>query len=334
VLHSGYDSSEEGQARKRERDWPLLEKDLLESPEHPFYNFNYGMTAHFCGMHEKAIEYLRRSVGFARPGESHIRKAFALMGVSYRSLGDLDKALETFEEGLRTVGEDPELRFQGGNVLRSLGRLQEAKEWYLMVRENPGCFSSYERAILGHGLYFNLGAICLELGEYRDGRDWLLKAIEANPSDPTYSEALAGAALGHEDLRTAREAIEAIGRIEGRSDRWAALSARFAELRGDDPIGFLYGTLEVEPGSKGVRLELCRRLLNSGRERLARPHLELLDQANVAEATYFLSVLASRAGQYEHALDLMRRASELNPLHEETRKQLETLEQIVGKPGG
>jgi O-antigen biosynthesis protein len=45
VVHSGYDYSPEGQKRKRERDWPLLEKDIAARPEHPFGWFNFGMTA-------------------------------------------------------------------------------------------------------------------------------------------------------------------------------------------------------------------------------------------------------------------------------------------------
>ena len=62
VMHSGYDTSPEGQQKKRERDEKLLQLDLDERPDHPFVLFNLGMTAHFCNDHPAAIAWLRKSL--------------------------------------------------------------------------------------------------------------------------------------------------------------------------------------------------------------------------------------------------------------------------------
>jgi hypothetical protein len=67
VLHSGYDTSPEGQAKKRVRDEKLLKLDLEERPDHPFVLFNLGMTAHYCDDHPAAIEWLTKSLEVSKP---------------------------------------------------------------------------------------------------------------------------------------------------------------------------------------------------------------------------------------------------------------------------
>jgi glycosyltransferase involved in cell wall biosynthesis len=61
VTHSYYDRSPEGQAKKRRRDFRLLELDLQDHPDHPFVLFNLGMTHLYATKEfEVAAHYLRR----------------------------------------------------------------------------------------------------------------------------------------------------------------------------------------------------------------------------------------------------------------------------------
>src|SRR5690606_28818571 len=60
VLHSGYDTSEDGQKKKRDRDVRLLSMDLDERPGHPFVLFNIGMTEHYANNHVDAITWFDR----------------------------------------------------------------------------------------------------------------------------------------------------------------------------------------------------------------------------------------------------------------------------------
>ncbi|MBS1707277.1 MAG: glycosyltransferase, partial [Armatimonadetes bacterium] len=112
VMHSGYDTSPEGQEKKRDRDFALLELDLNERPDHSFVLFNMGMTAHYHGDHDKAIESLRRSIELSGPNESHVRKAYSLWGASLRYQERFEEAVDVLSTGLTAIGEDPELRFQ------------------------------------------------------------------------------------------------------------------------------------------------------------------------------------------------------------------------------
>ena len=65
VMHSGYDTSVAGQAKKRVRDAKLLTLDLAERPDHPFVLFNLGMTDHYGNEHEGAVSWLRQSIAKA-----------------------------------------------------------------------------------------------------------------------------------------------------------------------------------------------------------------------------------------------------------------------------
>ena len=171
VLHQNYDVSEQGQKRKRARDWPLLAKDLEENPEHPFVLFNCGMTAHYTAREGEAIQYLERCIERSVNGESHLRKAYALLGMTHAVLKDYDRALTTFLKGLKAVGEDPELRFHAAKTLQALGRAEEAAEMYLAVKPDDGeHFSSMDIGIVGYKRSFNLGALYLGLGRYAEGR--------------------------------------------------------------------------------------------------------------------------------------------------------------------
>ena len=93
VLHSGYDTSIEGQARKRERDERLLALELSENPDDPFANFNRGMTSHYAGDHKDAVDWLRRSLTLANPSDSIVRKAYALLAIA----ASLRRLLQEFE---------------------------------------------------------------------------------------------------------------------------------------------------------------------------------------------------------------------------------------------
>lgn len=329
VLHSGYDTSEAGQAKKRLRDERLLKLDLEERPDHPFVLFNLGMTAHYTSGHPEAVEWLKRSIAAAEPTESHVRKAYALMGVSLREMGDLEGALQAFSAGLEAVGEDPELRFQSALVLTSLGRLEEARAQYLdMPTDVSGHFSSVDTGILGPKREHNLGAVCLAMERYPEARDHFRSAMSMGFAPSAH--ALFEAAMEREDLRVAAEAVEGIRELDGPGEAWATALANLAVARGEDPFGALWQALRERPNATGARLLIARRLLETGDEASALGHLEVLDASGVAEAAYFRGVCATRRGAYDEALTHMRRALHLNPGHEPTREQVAALEQAVG----
>ncbi|MCC7436228.1 MAG: glycosyltransferase [Methanoregulaceae archaeon] len=225
VLHSGYDTSEEGQARKRERDEKLLFLDLEENPDHPFTLFNIGMTRHYTNAHEEAIEWLQRCIAQCREGETILRKAYAMLAASYRYLGNLNEALETCEAGLRACPGDPELLFRLGQILMETDRLVEAVNTFRKVlgADISGHFSSIDLGILGPKLHIHLALTLMRLGNYREAKHHFQRAIQQNPADLTIVFELFRAAVASGDRATAVEMIQHVETCEGRTHNWARM---------------------------------------------------------------------------------------------------------------
>ena len=120
-------------ARKFERDLRILFLELAERPDHPFTLFNLGMTYTHAGRPGEGAEYLRRSIGRSTPGESHLRKAYALLIAAEMKQGRHDRALAACLEGREQLPGDVELRFRQGVLLDTLGRFAEARDAYLSV---------------------------------------------------------------------------------------------------------------------------------------------------------------------------------------------------------
>lgn len=167
VVHSGYDHTPAGQARKNERDLRLLHLELKEQPRHPFTLFNLGMTYAHMGQPEEAIGYLQRSLQNSGPNETHLRKAYALLLHSQNEAGQREEAWQTCQEGLRRFPTDVELRFRKGVLLHQQGRNHEAIQEYLGLLQptNDRHFSSIDPAFQGFKARQNLAAVYTDSGD-------------------------------------------------------------------------------------------------------------------------------------------------------------------------
>lgn len=332
ILHSGYDTSPEGQARKRIRDQKLLELDLKEHPMHPFVLFNLGMTEHHLGNHSEAISWLDKSLDASQPGESHRRKAYALKALSQRAGGRLPEACQTIVDGLKEVGEDPELRFQYGLILSEMGQYRESLEQYLaMSVPDPNCFHSFDVGVLTFKRDHNIATVYLALGDFKSAAAHWRKALVTAPSFLHSAFGLFDAALDQGDYSTAKEAMEHVHLVSGWSENWAEMLVRFEERwhGAGAVIQRLCDVVEQRPFELAPRLVLARRLLAANQISRARPELEMLASAGVAEAAYCLGVTDVRAGRMAEALTWMERALDLDPTHEATRNQVEALRRAL-----
>ncbi len=326
VLHSGYDTSDAGQKRKRQRDWHLLNLDLEERPDHPFVLFNCGMTAHFEGNHDQAIQWLRASIQKASGAESHLRKAFALMGMSYAAQGDHEAALSAFSEGLVAVGYDPELHFQRALVQSRLGHLEGSRDDYLAIQEEPPqFFSSYDVGIQAHKKWHNLAAVLLELGDYPGAKYWWTRALVVQPPAIPSAHAFLAAAMKFGDANGALQAIEAVRAFDPGSETLGALLCDYAKWLGSSEADILNREIQSAPPAVGCKLVLARHYLNSEQLEQARPLLIELADWGVAEAAFHLGMMHAAWGQHPEAIRWMECADALNPMHDQTRQQLSAL---------
>ncbi len=330
VLHSGYDRSPGGQAIKRERDEKHLWLDYQDDPNHPFRRFNIGMTAHRNGEHEKAIEWLTSCLGICGPDDSILNCAYTMLGASRREIGDPEAGLATMMEGLERVPGDPELLFEAGKTLHQLGRLAEAKQMYLQIPAQPtGRLGSYDVGILTFKKFHNLGSVCIAMGQYREAIAWWKAAVQCAPSFSPSAEAMFEEAIQHGDLRTAREALDAVRVALGPTEPWAQLLCRWSTEAGQDPEAAIRGALQTFPYSVGLLSVLSRMFVGRGDERGAAPLLQELERLGSAEGAFFLGLIAIRRADFFAGLEHMLIAQSLNPDHEPTQQQVAELRRIL-----
>ncbi len=138
VVHKNYDRSPEGQAKKRRRDFPILEMDFRERPDHPFTLFNFGMTyLEGTREYEVAAHFLRRSLERCSPNDSIVAPADAKLVQARTAREEWGAAVQANEEGRQYYPDDPHLLFQAGQLYQVVGRLDEARR-------------SLERLVEGH----------------------------------------------------------------------------------------------------------------------------------------------------------------------------------------
>lgn len=179
VVHQNYDRSPEGQARKRQRDFRLLELDLRDHPDHPFVLYNLGMTYLYATReYEVAAHYLRRSLDRSHPGDSIVRKAYAMLTQAHMGGEAWLPALRANEEGRVHYPEDAELLFQAGQLYQRVGRLEEAGK--ALRRLVEGAEDPHYRSVdVGLRTYrgrHELGLLLHRLGDSR-GCEHLLQAV-------------------------------------------------------------------------------------------------------------------------------------------------------------
>jgi len=234
VLHTGYDTSEEGQEKKRLRDDRLLKMDLEDHPNHPFVLFNLGMTAHYNKVHEEAVEWLQKSITASSEGESHVRKAYALWAVSMRELGDFEGAFVIVKKGLDAIPDDAELLFNLGSLSSHFGRHDEAVWAYERLLEvGRGMhFSSVDSGIFGFKSWFNLAGAYANLGDYQRAKVNYMRAINANPRYNESLHALFGLACSRGDWETSEYCIAALrGRVGEASDEFQNMAQHYSRVR-------------------------------------------------------------------------------------------------------
>jgi FkbM family methyltransferase len=341
VVHSGYDTSPEGQKRKLDRDLRLLHKELEEEPEHPFTLFNLGMTYNDCKEYARAVDYLRRSIRVSGEGESHLRKAFAYLVSACSGLGQLDDAWHACADGLRMFPRDEELRFRKGVLLHQRGELREAVAAFEDVLQNRDewHFTSVVRGITGYLTRANLALVYRDLGEPgKEEEQWRRVIAEV----PGYRPGWNG--LGETLVRQGRLAEAAVlarGLLHDARVRSVGLvlEARLARARGEGQKvrSNLEQAVREFPEDLVAREEWCHFLFEHGTPADAAGALAELvrcDPEN-ASAHHNLGLKYLELGRATDAVAAMRESLRLRPDYDLTRRALsEALAAVERGPAG
>ncbi len=218
VVHEHYDRSPEGQARKRLRDFRLLDMDLRDQPNHPFTLFNLGMTYLLATReYEAAAQCLRRSLDGSDWRDSIVRKAYALLTTARVCQEEWGEAITANEQGRSHYPDDAELLFLGGQVYQRLKRFDEARSALerLVSRGDDPEFRSCDVGLRTYRGRHELALLVGRMGSTEHSREMLAEVAATWPDYLPARIDLAGALLALGRREDARVVLAAVPHAPG-----------------------------------------------------------------------------------------------------------------------
>lgn len=328
VLHSGYDHTAVGQERKKQRDLKLLQLELGEQPDHPFTLFNLGMTYADVGEPDRAVGYLERSLACAGPGDSHLRKTYALLAACHVRLGRHDLAREACDRGLRHFPEDLELRFRSGTLWHEAGRPAEAAAAYreVLSARPARYFSSMDRGIQGFKARQNLALAYQDMDDWPAAEKEWRAVTEEMPGYPPGWSGLGEVLLRQGKVAEAELVAWKLQASPAMRTGGLLLESRCAEAFGDDVRvrKLLETAVESAPEDSEPLTAWCRYLFERGTPDEAEPWaIRLVTlRPDDPSAHHNLGTIYRRLGRANEAVAAYRAALRLRPGYPTTLEHL------------
>jgi tetratricopeptide (TPR) repeat protein/glycosyltransferase involved in cell wall biosynthesis len=182
VEHTGYEDPALRQ-RKTERNLRLLHLEDADRPNDPFTLFNLGWTYQELGQPAKALPFLRRSLERSQPGDSIVRKLYALIAQGHRQLGQRGEALAACHAGQAHYPDDAELLYLESQLRREQGDADGAEACLRrLLHVRPGVyFASQDTWLRGPKTRFHLAQLYQEQGRLPEAEEQWRAALAEQP---------------------------------------------------------------------------------------------------------------------------------------------------------
>jgi glycosyltransferase involved in cell wall biosynthesis/cytochrome c-type biogenesis protein CcmH/NrfG len=332
VKHSGSDQSRAGRQRKHERDLRLLELELQDRPGNPFALFNLGMTYADAGRHADAIDALESSRASSRPGESHVRKIYALLAGSYAAVDRNKSAVQVCLGGLKLFPNDPELLFRLGILHQVTGDTDEARTCYeaLLNAGDERHFSSIDRGILGFKASHNFALLEMEAARFSEAAVHWHEAVREAPLFRPAWEGLIDALIQMGQFDEATAACDKMALHPGLRGIALALKSTVASAEGMTSAAesLLHDALKLEPQHPQLLRMLAQHYFaRDDLERAERTLLEIIETDDSDGAAYHnLGCVYARLGRIDDAESCFKRSLQLRPHSTITQQMLRQVE--------
>ncbi len=312
IEHTGYQDPALERS-KLQRNLRLLELDQAEHPDDPFILFNLGWTYQGLGRIAEAVPYLRQSLERSQPGDSIVRKAYSLLAMGHRQMGQPQEALAACQTGRARHPDDAEMLFLEGQLLRERGDLAAAETCFrqLLQPHGTGHFTSHDTGLRGFKTRHQLALTYRDQGKHAEAEEQWKAALAEQPQfAPAWLE------LGKLHLSQGRwpELEEAAQQLE--KDSHGAVEASVLRARGHlarkefaAARQLLEATIARVPQAVQPRVILTHVLLQEGRddaaaEKALRAVVEL--DPGQAESWRNLAVLYRKQGRLADAVTACR----------------------------
>jgi tetratricopeptide (TPR) repeat protein len=278
------------------------------------------MTLLHAGRPGDALNPLCRSLQVAVPGESHVRKLYALLAQAYAELGRRETAIRTCQQGIDAFPGDPELLFRRGILEQSLGRPDEAERSFrsLLEAKADRHFSSMDHGILGIKAWHNMAVIYEQQRRHDLAADAWQRVLAYDRTNRIAWRGLVDALASGHDVA----GLERVSALAGASDVPPELpilaQARLLCQRGDPQAAT--AKLEAAFGqsdSTELLYELSELAFrNDFVDAAERALIELTRRCpNDASASQNLGMLHMRRQDYAGAAEWAKRSLEIRPDH-------------------
>lgn len=189
INHSGYQDAAD-KYRKLERNLRLL---LLENTEHPNETttlFHLGWTYYLLGKPVEAWAPLERTLALAQPGETIVRKTYALLVRCARQTNRQQDAFDVCRTGRTHFPNDPELLFHEGQLRREGGDLPGAEAVLIHLLQAPPetyIAASVDPSLQGYKGRCALAEVYRDQGRLADAeREWRTALAEHPDFTPAW----------------------------------------------------------------------------------------------------------------------------------------------------
>jgi len=266
IRHDGYVDAAL-RAKKLQRNLRLLQMDNQEQPNHPYILFNLGSSYREMGQPAEALPYLRRSLELSQPGDSIVRKLYALIAHCHFAQNDAKAALATVLTGRQFYPDDPELLFAEGRSRMETGDATGAESCFRRLvdgTEDGDHFASFNPALRGHLGRCHLAQLLFDQKRYAEAEaQWRVALTE----EPTLKHALLG--LGDLYLQTKKwDLVEPLAQQLGEGPDADVLRGRVKLARKEFAAArwTLSEAAERFPKSVRARVYLSHALLQEGKD--------------------------------------------------------------------
>jgi len=313
IRHYGYMAKVAGPKKKIERNLQILEKELADGQDKPFYLYHMGVSYYLLGQHAKAMEYLERLFAVSRKmlesGQgfmNYLGHAYLLAGRCAEHLNGLDKALEYTRQAPIYDPNLPDAHFQLGYFTRVNGDPKEAIEHYLRALDCKGkriLFPAYDHGCIGWKTYSELGLAYLQLGDGASALDYLDRALAERPTESAVVEAKGNALVLLGRYAEARESYQRALSLNPKSQVAERMLQRLDAVGGK---GHPSGTVQ------DMLFEASWELAHDHDRRALELYQHVTEQDTENYAAHIgLASAAFAQGEYQLALDHIRTANSL-----------------------
>ncbi|MCM1049053.1 MAG: glycosyltransferase [Clostridiales bacterium] len=162
ILHTGYDMSDEECIAKYERNFTLLEKQLVTDPDNPYLYYQLGKTCEIVGDFSRACEYYSKGLSYdLDPELAYVQAMVVSYGNALLLTGQQETALG-FESIYDAFSPSADFVYLMGNIYRLNQMYEQALEQYQKAIGIPLCKQNGANSFLP---IFRTGEICELMGD-------------------------------------------------------------------------------------------------------------------------------------------------------------------------